>query len=780
MKGKILTLLLLPVLAGCNSLSSELPLKADGQELVSGSGETTSDVSSSSLPSILPSSSSSTSSTSPSSEETDQDEAETPSLPDIGGDVDIVTPPEEEPDEEDNHARYRIVFVNADGTILQEGSVTRNELPSYTGETPTLAPTDAYSFVFDHWTPEIVPATENTTYTAVYRQIKRFDVTIADDGNVLDVVKTDEGAIPEIDVSKMTRNPTKKYSYTYVGPEEELQPVEGDTSFEVEFSESLREYSVTFLDGEEKPETDDTPSCGQETDDTDEPSVLSTQNLLYGAFPEIPEAPQAEDGMAFAGFVDAATGEEVHMVDGDATYVPKFVPLDTVTISFDTPLGTEEDPVEELTFSVPEGEKFVLPYIDGQEFLYQEESQGQMFVPEEEITISRDMNLKAIDGSFVLPRYSYVIDEENKEACLTSVDFSECGDASYLSCPSVIYSPELSEFVPVTGLGDGENPVFRLNDPYSVSMAFFPTNLETIHANALTNVPLLTLLSLPSTIREIQSGSIQGSFNLNISFMKKDISDVQLDENWYIGVADVSYGRSILDVNVDGIDYALVDGDKAYAIGYSETLPGDVVVPEKIRFAMAEYEVVGLAGHAFAGASISSVVLPESVSTIGEGAFQNCYLLSSVKLPERLTSIPAHAFQNCYSLTGILLPDNIRSIGDYAFADSGLMGHGESTFIDGIPEYLRIFRLPAFLTSLGYRSFYHAPLGDVLVSKYVVDFGAEVFSDETQSTSITLYLEQEEGTIDIHPDWSAGVREKKYGIRETLPPVEDENNDGSR
>ena len=48
-------------------------------------------------------------------------------------------------------------------------------------------------------------------------------------------------------------------------------------------------------------------------------------------------------------------------------------------------------------------------------------------------------------------------------------------------------------------------------------------------------------------------------------------------------------------------------------------------------------------------------------------AFNNCYSLSSVVIPNNVTSIGTYAFQNCYSLSSIVIPNNVTSIGGSAF-----------------------------------------------------------------------------------------------------------------
>lgn len=66
---------------------------------------------------------------------------------------------------------FTITFKNEDGTVLQTlTNVAYGTIPAYTGDTPTKAPTADYTYTFDKWTPEIVAATEDATYTATFTE----------------------------------------------------------------------------------------------------------------------------------------------------------------------------------------------------------------------------------------------------------------------------------------------------------------------------------------------------------------------------------------------------------------------------------------------------------------------------------------------------------------------------------------------------------------------------------------------------------------------------------
>lgn len=64
---------------------------------------------------------------------------------------------------------------------------------------------------------------------------------------------------------------------------------------------------------------------------------------------------------------------------------------------------------------------------------------------------------------------------------------------------------------------------------------------------------------------------------------------------------------------------------------------------------------------------LTSITLPANLETIGDDAFAYCIALESLKIPDNVTAIGQNAFYDCESLTSIAIPDGVTSIGDSAF-----------------------------------------------------------------------------------------------------------------
>ena len=91
--------------------------------------------------------------------------------------------------------------------------------------------------------------------------------------------------------------------------------------------------------------------------------------------------------------------------------------------------------------------------------------------------------------------------------------------------------------------------------------------------------------------------------------------------------------------------------------------PGPVVIPAKTN----GMPINCIGESAFLQRNITSIVIPDSVTTIADFAFDRCYVLPTITIPDSVISIGKYAFATCTNLTSIVIGKGVRSIGDYAF-----------------------------------------------------------------------------------------------------------------
>ena len=143
---------------------------------------------------------------------------------------------------------------------------------------------------------------------------------------------------------------------------------------------------------------------------------------------------------------------------------------------------------------------------------------------------------------------------------------------------------------------------------------------------------------------------------------------------------------------------------------------GDVEIPES---------VTAIGDHAFQECrSLTNIVLPDSVTAIGGWAFMYCRSLTSIIIPDSVTAIGTRAFDGCSSLTSIVLPDSITAIGASAF--------------NGCRSLTSIV-IPDSVTAIGYDAFYGcSSLTSIVIPDSVTAIGAGAFGSCSSLTSIVL------------------------------------------
>ena len=155
---------------------------------------------------------------------------------------------------------------------------------------------------------------------------------------------------------------------------------------------------------------------------------------------------------------------------------------------------------------------------------------------------------------------------------------------------------------------------------------------------------------------------------------------------------------------------------------------------------------------------LTSVAIPNSVKIIGNYAFDDCYGLTSLSIGNNVTNIGDHAFSLCSGLTSVTIPNSVTSIGKYAFSDcDGFTSVTIPNSVTSIGEYafcgckgLASVSIGNGVTSIGRRAFEECyGLKEVYVfADNPVGCNENVFYSEIYSnailyvprTSVSLYL----------------------------------------
>ena len=103
---------------------------------------------------------------------------------------------------------------------------------------------------------------------------------------------------------------------------------------------------------------------------------------------------------------------------------------------------------------------------------------------------------------------------------------------------------------------------------------------------------------------------------------------------------------------------------------YMQAIPANYLAYSKLTSITIPENITSIGRCAFSGCdSLTSITIPDSVTSIGSSAFENCSGLTSIVIPDSVTSIDHWAFQYCTGLTSATIGNSVKSISRYAFWD---------------------------------------------------------------------------------------------------------------
>lgn len=194
-------------------------------------------------------------------------------------------------------------------------------------------------------------------------------------------------------------------------------------------------------------------------------------------------------------------------------------------------------------------------------------------------------------------------------------------------------------------------------------------NLAAVPESAFSSCTALTEATIPASVKSIGSNAfsqveLQVTFNEGLesigerAFPRLANSKLVIpDSVTYIGYQAFYAGSNITEV-VTGRDLITIDGS-----AFCSNI--EIIDLSKSQ----NLKTIG--DYAFSNSKIRSADIPNSVTSIGTGAFNECKQLTEVKLPQSLSSIGEKAFYRT-AITSIDIPEKTKQIGVSAFSETGL------------------------------------------------------------------------------------------------------------
>lgn len=245
----------------------------------------------------------------------------------------------------------------------------------------------------------------------------------------------------------------------------------------------------------------------------------------------------------------------------------------------------------------------------------------------------------------------------------------------------------------------------------------------------------LSSVYIPASIKTMQSGVFRGCSKL----LRIDVDNTSTS---YKSIDGVLYTSDMelyaYPTGKEGSSYTLETGTKSvWPYAFSGASIESIVLP---------HTVTEIGQGAFNGAKLKSVELPDSVTTVGEGVFSSCKELVSAKLSQNLKSLSYNMFNNCPKLNTVYIGDNTFNIEGRAFyacetltdvsMPQNLKNLGESAF--SYCTSLERLELPAGISTIPSGAFSSSGIKSLVIPDSVTTITGGAFYGCSKLESLTI------------------------------------------